>query len=212
MRMQKTSFTTTTPPTSTGIDFEGLKKAGKIHIVLLGNKMVCNADTSPTLFIPTLDYSSVTIYIFEQNAARLHASMSFVQRSIHVLMLMAKATTRFARCAACGEFASAFIGIDGHVNKVGILRGTIMMPYCGMKQACARKIRSCMKHCFLSAITNTKHYHSHVPVCFHCGEKPGNLKYCPRCSWASYCNRSCQLNDWSDHKPFCDVSSHHVML
>ena len=41
-----------------------------------------------------------------------------------------------------------------------------------------------------------------MPNCQHCGT-PGAMNRCTRCRQVSYCDRNCQRQDWSDHKPFC---------
>ncbi|TGJ79896.1 hypothetical protein E0Z10_g8867 [Xylaria hypoxylon] len=40
--------------------------------------------------------------------------------------------------------------------------------------------------------------------CLSCGEEEENLFCCMRCKTARYCSKTCQKQDWSDHKIVCD--------
>lgn len=43
-----------------------------------------------------------------------------------------------------------------------------------------------------------------IHVCNHCELRPQNgLKLCGRCGNCWYCSRSCQIEDWNQHKTFC---------
>ena len=40
-------------------------------------------------------------------------------------------------------------------------------------------------------------------ACASCGKKSDALKHCARCMNISYCSKSCQQTDWSQHKTVC---------
>lgn len=42
-------------------------------------------------------------------------------------------------------------------------------------------------------------------MCSECGEVKENMEFCTGCSKVWYCNKECQLKDWTIHKPECHV-------
>lgn len=42
--------------------------------------------------------------------------------------------------------------------------------------------------------------------CYYCGNSGGKLSYCSRCRMIKYCNKECQIKDWTNHKKTCKLN------
>ena len=53
---------------------------------------------------------------------------------------------------------------------------------------------------------------SHAHPCKHCSQELASPKTCSRCGVTHYCNRDCQVADWSSHKGECKKIAHATYL